>query len=308
MPALEFVWTEREADIPLTAINEGDWEACVATSYSMALRYGGVKMEAPYTQKQRELIEAVKDSPQDLGVSDQMSLKVYGVKLRPLSPGITSATQAISRPGVGLCLTGVGSPGGYQAGTFTHEVFWAGISTVAGLLYDPLAPPGSRPQTKTIATMAAWVKGIAAHQIREIRIDEFAGGNSMIESLKGYPPGTVIPLTAGVTYNFFEYDANGNKIAWSGKYATNTSAATEALVDLTNEGPAHFLPKIYQPGVRFHQNVYLGQAQATPIFPNTPEPDDEAIAAAASAAALDVAAADGSPILQKYAREKYPQP
>lgn len=160
--ALSKVWTERE---------EGDWEACVTTAYSMALLYGGVKMAAPYTKAQRELLEVIADAPQTLNQTDTKSLQVYGVKLRGATPGLT-IPQALGRPGIGLCLTTNNSPGGFGTG-FIHEVFWVGQSATTGLLYDPLAPEGSAPQTRTVAYMVPWIRGVADHQIREVREWEF---------------------------------------------------------------------------------------------------------------------------------------
>lgn len=178
------VWTEREGDIPGTIMNEGDWEACVATAYSMALLYGGVKMAQPYTQYQRELIEyygAAADRDQNLDLTDIKSIQVYGVKLR--LPSVWSNAAALARPGVGMCLTGTGSPGGYATGTFGHEVFWIATSTTAGLLYDPLAPAGSAPLVKSVATMAAWARPLSATNSREVKAWEF-----------GPPPATGVKM------------------------------------------------------------------------------------------------------------------
>lgn len=189
---LSQVWTEREGDIPGTAINEGDWEACVATAYSMALLYGGVKMAAPYTQAQRELLEyygAAADRSQDLNLTDIKSMQVYGVKLRGATPGLTAAA-ALGRPGIGMCLTTNGSPGGFGTG-FIHEVFWVGVSATAGLLYDPLAPAGSQPQSRTIAYIVPFIRGLADHQVREVKQWEF-----------GPPPGEINMVIRPVREDF----------------------------------------------------------------------------------------------------------
>lgn len=167
------VWTEREGDNPATPnVNEGDWEACVATAYEMGLLFGGVTMAAPYTQAEREKLEAVYDTSQDLSISDGMARAVYGHALR--GPTVTSSKAAfLARPGLGFCLTGVGSPVGAQAGTFMHEVFGYARSTTVVRVYDPLRPAGSQPTDMTVAAMAAWMKGVGPNDVREVARDEF---------------------------------------------------------------------------------------------------------------------------------------
>lgn len=296
------VWTEREA---------GDWEACVATSYSMGLLYGGFVMAAPYTQKQRELLEVVFDESQDLGASDAKSVQVYGVKLR--QPSVTSSKIAfLNRPGTGFCLTGTGSPVGAQAGTFTHEIF--AICTGLGMMavYDPLLPEGAQPRTMTVAALAAWVRGIAPYQAREVRLNEFAGGaDAVIESLNGYADGTVIRFEHGKQYQFFSYEgANGGRVswAWTAPATGNLDVPCEARVDLSGEGPAYFLPKIYTAPSGSHTNAYLPTQYAPtgPVFPAPPATDPDAAKKAAHDAAVDVAKQAGIPLVAEYAIEKYP--
>lgn len=256
------VWTEREGDIPGTPMNEGDWEACVAASYSMALLYGGVQMAAPYTQRQRELIEihgAAADLPQDLAASDTMSMRVYGVKLRGATPGLTAA-QALGRPGIGMCLTTNNSPGGYGTG-FVHEVFWVGVSETAGLLYDPLAPAGSQPQSRTVAYMLPFLRGLGDNQLREVKKDEFAAatGDNMpiIEAMQGLPDGASIQI-APREYQFFWFDPDtGARSSFKHVFTAASSAGTEGVVDLKGEGPAYFLPKCYVGAAGMKTNVYL---------------------------------------------------
>jgi hypothetical protein len=179
------VWTEREGDIPGTPMNEGDFEACVATSYAMGLLYGGVTMPAPYTQAERERLEVVSREPQDLPATDVKALEVHGHRLR--GPSVTSSNAAfLARPGLGFCLTGVGSPVGAQAGSFTHEVFAVALPSGNVRVYDPLQPAGFQPTDKSVSDMAAWMKGVGARQVREIGKDEFTGGDDM--NLKGTNP------------------------------------------------------------------------------------------------------------------------
>lgn len=158
------VWSEREA---------GDWEACVVTAYSMGLLYGGVRMAAPYTQAQRELLEAVPDEPQNLTTTDAMSLKVYGVKLRPFSTG--TVADAVTRVGVGICLTGSGSPGTQWQPGFTggHEIFYVPTSATVGLLYDPLAPNKSNPEVIAASRIVGWARSPTVGAAREVKQWEF---------------------------------------------------------------------------------------------------------------------------------------
>jgi hypothetical protein len=180
------VWTQRELDIPSTPLkDESDFEACVATSYAMGLLYGGVTMPAPYTQAERERLEVVFREPQDLSASDAKALEVYGHRLR--GPSVTSSKAAfLARPGLGFCLTGVGSPVGAQAGTFTHEVFAVAQSTTTVRVYDPLLSATTRPKDRSVRDLAAWMKGVGANQVREVRKDELAGADDV--NLKGSNP------------------------------------------------------------------------------------------------------------------------
>jgi hypothetical protein len=174
------VWTEHEG--PGTPKDEGDFEACVATSYAMGLLYGGATMPAPYTQAERERLEVVANAPQDLSASDVKALEVYGHRLR--GPSVTSSKAAfLARPGLGFCLTGVGSPVGAQAGTFLHEVFAVAVSFTEVRVYDPLRPEGSQPTNLSVNILAAWMLGLGDDQVREIDKDEFTGANEM--ELKG---------------------------------------------------------------------------------------------------------------------------
>ena len=158
-------WTEREA---------GDWEACVVTAYAMGLIHGGVKMAAPYTQAEREKLEAVKDSPQDLLTTDAMSHQVYGVSLRKVST--TTLAGAVSRPNIGLVLTGRGSPGTQWQPGFVglHEVFYVPTSANSGYLGDPLATNLRPFELIAASKILGWATGIGSNQAREVRFDEFA--------------------------------------------------------------------------------------------------------------------------------------
>ncbi len=177
------VWTQREG--PGTPVSELDLEACVATSYAMGLLYGGVLMPAPYTQAERERLEVVANVDQDLPACDVKALEVYGHRLR--GPSVTNSKAAfLARPGLGFCLTGVGSPVGAQAGSFTHEVFAVALPSGSIRVYDPLRAPGSQPTDKSVPDLAAWMKGVGARQVREIGKDEFTGGDDM--NLKGTNP------------------------------------------------------------------------------------------------------------------------
>ena len=178
------VWTEREGDIPGTPKNEGDFEACVATSYAMGLLYGGVSMPNPYSQAERERLEVVSREPQDLPACDIKAIEIYGHRLR--EPSVTTKPAFLARPGLGFCLTGVGSPVGAQAGSFTHEVFAVALPSGSIRVYDPLRPAGSQPTDMTVSALAAWMKGVRAHQVREIKKDEFTGGTDV--NLKGTNP------------------------------------------------------------------------------------------------------------------------
>lgn len=281
MAPLARVWTEREGDIVGTPDNEGDWEACVSTSYSMALLYGGVKMAAPYTKAQRELLEAIPDAPQDLAATDAKSLQVYGVKLRGATPGLTVA-QALGRPGIGLCLTTNDSPGGFGTG-FIHEVFWIGVSATAGLLYDPLAPEGSAPQSRTVAYMLPWIRGVAAHQIREVKENEFAPiatGEPMIEKLTSVPDGSSVQFEANKPYQFWNYAPA--RATWVTTFLKSTGAPTTGIVKLTGEVEAYFIPKVWD-GAKFRLNAYLAVTAAQMYSPPATPTDCSAAVADATA-------------------------
>jgi hypothetical protein len=131
----------------------------------------------------------------------------------------------------------------------------------------------------TVTQLAAWMKGVGTNDVREIKLNELAGGSTMpvIEKLDGYPPGTVINFVAGKEYQLFAFDAAGNRSSWKAVYPSATNAPTEAMVDLTGEGPAHFLPTLYIPPVGQKANVYLPTGYATPTFPSSPSPDAEAL-------------------------------
>jgi hypothetical protein len=200
------VWTEREGDIAGTPAYEGDWEACVATSYAMGLLYGGVTMPAPYTQAERERLEAVYDEPQDLATSDIKAIQVYGKKLRP--PSVTTSKAAfLARPGMGFCLTGTGSPVGAQIGTFMHEVFAVAQSTTVVRVYDPLRAPGSQPTDMTVTALATWMKGVGSNDVREIRKDEFMPSYALdtvpFLGSNGQPTPRQVSFAAGKTYRFW---------------------------------------------------------------------------------------------------------
>jgi hypothetical protein len=171
------VWTERES---------GDWEACVATSYAMTLLYGGVSMGAPYTQAERERLEVVADEPQDLSTTDGQARAVYGAVLR--GPSTTDRQAFLNRAGVGYCLTGVGSPLGYQPGTFLHEVMAVGRGDGSVAVYDPLAPAGYGPSTMSVSTLAGWLTGLGPNDAREIRSGEIGDEVN---------PNTQIPVATG---------------------------------------------------------------------------------------------------------------
>jgi hypothetical protein len=178
------VWTEREVDDPSTPLNnEGDFEACVATSYVMGLLYGGVIMPHPYTQAERERLEANPRESQDLNVSDGKAVEVYGHQLRRSSV-TTSKTDFLARPGMGYCLTGTGSPLS-GTGTFFHEVFGVAQSRDRVRVYDPLQPAGSQPTDMNVADLARWLHGIGPNQVREVGMDEFSGDDM---NLKGRNP------------------------------------------------------------------------------------------------------------------------
>ena len=179
------VWTEREGDIPGTLDDEGDFEACVASSYAMGLLYGGATMPAPYTQAERERLEVVANAPQDLSASDVKALEVYGHRLR--GPSVTSSNAAfLARPGLGFCLTGKRSPVGAQAGDFLHEVFAVALSSTEVRVYDPLRPAESQPTDMRLGDLAAWMLGVGENQVREIGKDEFTGADDV--NLRGTNP------------------------------------------------------------------------------------------------------------------------
>jgi hypothetical protein len=164
----------------------------------MGLLYGGLVMSAPYTQAERERLELVADEPQDLGTTDGRALAVYGARLRGPTAGLTAA-QFLARPGIGMCLTGYGSPCGYQAGTFTHEVFAVGKTADTITVYDPLAPPGAGPTDKSVSYMAGWLKGLGGNDLREIRANELGAGDmgETIVTLSVYPEGPRVWRAAG---------------------------------------------------------------------------------------------------------------
>lgn len=311
------VWTEREGDIPGTPQNESDWEACVATAYSMALLYGGVSMAAPYTQAQRELIEyygAPADRDQDLTLSDTKSREVYGVALR--GPSVTSSKAAfLARPGLGFCLTGIGSPAGAQAGTFMHEVFAICVPDGRSLaVFDPLLPAGAVPVNRSIARMAVWMKGLGANDVREVAKGELAAGDAMIENLHGLPNGSSVQIVPGRPYQFFGFE-NGARWSSAHTFPSASSAGTEGIVDLAGEPPAYFLPSCYVGAPGMKKNVYLPTqyVQKDELYVPTPPPSgispEEAAKIAknaAHAAAKDVAEQADITLVTTYAAEKYP--
>jgi hypothetical protein len=188
------VWSERE---------DGDWEACVATAYAMALLYGGVIMPAPYTQAERERLEVRADEPQDLNATDARALEVYGAKLRPAS--VTSSLSAfLGRPGMGFTATGTGSPIYDPAGTYTHEVMMVGKTATTLTVYDPLAPPGAAPVDRSVSQMAVWAThGLGPNDVREIRQGELAG-----EEMN---PNTQIPIATGRAFGPASVYANEDR-------------------------------------------------------------------------------------------------
>ena len=131
--------------------------------------------------------------------------------LRPISAPTIQAT--VKRPGVGVCLTGFGCPGTkWQAGHFQHEVFYLPTTETSGLLGDPMAPHGAKPELVPSSTMVAWAKGVAPNDGREVRRDEF-GGDMDAATLLPLVTCTVLP--GGTLYG----DPNrGSVIAvsWSG--------------------------------------------------------------------------------------------
>lgn len=294
--ALTQVWTEREGDIPGTPMNEGDWEACVATSYSMALLYGGVRMAAPYTQRQRELLEihgAAADASQDLAASDVMSQRVYGVKLRGATPGLTAA-QALGRPGVGMCLTTNNSPGGYGTG-FIHEVFWVGVSASAGLLYDPLAPVGSQPQSRTVAYMLPFLRGLGDNQLREVREWEFGpppptGGTMAVRPVSEEFTTKTGPSTPGGQFYVDGPGMGTPKHFLTSEKVTSVGETTDGTYRLLfywNGGPAGgeylWMPRVNLNPVAGTRKPATGYANSLPIPPCPPAPPTDCAAEVAKA-------------------------
>ena len=239
------VWSERE---------RGDFEACVAASYAMGLAYGGVGMTAPYTQAERERLEVVANEPQNLDTTDTKSLAVFHVKLR--RPSVTDKRAFFSRPGIGACVTGNGSPGGFQAGTFIHEVFVVGVSATEMLLYDPLAPIGAAPQPVTVDKMVAWVRGLQPHQAREVLKDEFGGmAVPLITNIEAVAPSSSAQFQQGVNYPFWRYDpATSAKQVFTLTPPAATSAPTTARVTFVGEQPAFYFPKVFANG--FKEDAY----------------------------------------------------
>ena len=212
------VWSEREL---------GDWEACVTASYSLALLYGGTAMAAPYTQAQREKLEYIRDEPQDLAITDQMSGAVYGHYLRKLSTGTIQAV--VKRPGIGVCLTGFGCPGRkWQAGTFQHEVFYLPTSEIAGLLYDPMAPAGTAPELVPSSTMVAWAKGVGPNDAREVRENEFGGEMDTVITV--YPAARTWRTKGGLLTG---YRLNPPPLTKSGTFGAGSPALADAEYAIT---------------------------------------------------------------------------
>jgi hypothetical protein len=272
----DVVWSERET---------GDFEACVAASYAMGLAYGGVPMAAPYTQAERERLEVVTNEPQDLNTTDTKALAVYGVKLRLPSVGTVSAF--LSRPGIGACLTGIGSPGGFQAGTFTHEVFVVVESSTSVLLYDPLAPIGSAPKRVTVAKMVAWAQGVRPNDAREVRKDEFGGkAVPLITNVQPVAPNSSAQFEKGVNYQFWRYDpATGAKQVFTLTPPAATSAPTTARVTFVGEQPAFYFPRVFANG--FKDDAYC----AADLRIASPQVDCSALEAQVAQLTADLAAA-----------------
>jgi murein DD-endopeptidase MepM/ murein hydrolase activator NlpD len=93
-----------------------------------------------------------------------------------------------------------------------------------------------------------------------------------IEALEGYCPGSKIYFDAGKQYQFFAFEG-GARVSWAWTPPSVTNADTEALVDLTGEGPAHYIPKIYD-GARYRYNAYLPTSYAQVTPPPAPEPPE----------------------------------
>ena len=214
------VWSERE---------KGDWEACVATSYARGLLYGGVSMAAPYTQAEREKLEVVPDESQNLASTDLMALKVYGVKLRPVT--VSTIEQAVARVGVGLCLTGKGSPGiQYQPGfAGLHEIFMVPLSSTKAAVCDPLAPDGAESQVLDASKVIAWVKnagkGVGPSDAREVKENEFM---SVVTRTLFDPERTVSFTEAGV---YTGYKLDGSKKVYSLARASSAPASAAVVID-----------------------------------------------------------------------------
>jgi len=245
------VWSEREL---------GDWEACVISSYLEGLVYGGVTNfpKGVYTQAERETLEKVPDEPQDYATTDLVAQARYGVHLRKVS--VATLAAALARVGVGLVLAGYGSLN-IPTSAPIHSVFYVPTSSVSGLVFDPLAPNQSAGVATPATKVLAWAKGPGANDAREVMKDEFAksaGGNMpVIEKLTALPKGSSVQFVANKQYQFFWFDpTNGarSSSAWVPK--TATAAGAEALVDLTGEGPAYFLPKCFDGSV-LRDNMYL---------------------------------------------------
>jgi hypothetical protein len=274
------VWTEREGDVPGTPADEGDFEACVATSYVMGLLYGGVRMNAPYTQAERERLEVVTREPQDLRASDRKAKEVYGRVLR--GPSVTTSKVAfLARPGLGYCLTGVGSPVGAQAGTFIHEVFAVAVSATTVRVYDPLLQGTSGPKDRSVQAIAAWMKGIAPHQVREVRRDEFSSGSAEEDALTEVtitlfadgPHTCAIPV--GGTVEGWNLEGRQKSRAWP----TGSSFQADAQVSIRQD-PQKAPNGTFVRGIDgVYQRLYVPISQVSVGPPTNPPPDLAALKA-----------------------------
>jgi hypothetical protein len=274
------VWTEREV---------GDWEACVATSYAMGLLYGGVTMRAPYTQAQRELLEVTADAPQDLNTTDARARQLFSRTL--LLPSVTtSETAFLARPGMGFCLTGVGSPVGAQAGTFTHEVFGVAMSTSVIRVYDPLLPPGAAPIDRSVAHMTAWMNGIASHQVREIRKDYFVADRTVTATpfigADGKPYQKQISFKAGVKVT--GYNLLGEPEAFTAGTGGSAAPADAECVIVAANAPFATLPSGW---LRITAGVFLDHPYIHETSAGIVVPADPAIGGGFTQAQLDAAVA-----------------
>jgi hypothetical protein len=313
------VWTERIA-------GQVRYDGCTWCSILMVLAGAGVKFPLGLNTDAEYLAFRGGSGVLNFAGGVAAALTRYGVRVNSPTPYTQAGlAAALARPGFVFAVAGklsnfpVGHPRRRWAPSFTgfHAVAMVTLGGGQVQWLDPMAPRNFAGDTIPVAEVVNVFA--ASNYPNDARwMPLAAGGTNMpvIESMQGYPDGAVIRFQHGKAYQFFAFDpATGARSSWSwtAPATGNLDVPTEALVDLTGEGPAHFIPKIYTAPSGWHTNAYLPTGYEAVTLPPPPAtggitPAQAAALAkqAAHKAAADVAAQVGDPIVVKYAADTYP--